>query len=170
MAGGGALGQIFGNRPQYQNVQDPNAKNSAFYQLSQIYPGLKSQIGQQSSDIGSELSGQIPLDIQQNIKDSSAAWGLESGMPGSGAQSNLNLADLGLTSLQEQQQGMSNYANFVPALQSMFTLNPEQTAGLDQAENAPDPRAAGLESILSKLGGSLLGAGTSLGGAALHAV
>ena len=170
------MGQIYGQRPQYENVQDPTGKNSAFYQLSQLYPNLGSQIksgsnvlGNEFNITGQELNGQLPLDVQQQIKDAGAAWGLNTGMPGSGAANDFTLADFGINSLQEQQQGFqnasqsfANYSNFLPTLQSLFTLNPEMTAQLDQAEAAPDPRAAGLEHELSGIGGSLLGGVTKL--------
>jgi hypothetical protein len=169
------LKAIFGARPNYSNVQsqltNPTGPNTAYSQFAGIYPNLSTNIGQIGSNITSELGGQLPTDVTGQIKDQGAAWGLSTGMPGSGAADNYTLEDLGLTSLNEQQQGFSNYLNFAPSLQSMFTMGPGATTdilgGMDLNAAAPNPAAAGLEDYLSGLGGDILGAGATIGA---HAV
>jgi hypothetical protein len=165
------LNQSFGSMPNYGNILHPTSKNSPFYQLSQIYPNLSNATNAAGNDITSELQGKLPTDVQQNIKDYGAAWGLESGMPGSGASNNLTLADLGLNSLGVENQGISNYSNFAPTLQSMFTLSPDQTASIDQGVAAPNPSMAGLTSeitaLLGTLGGKVSGGGGGGGAGSL---
>jgi len=169
------LQAIFGNRPNYSNVSsqlsNPTGPNTAYSQFAGIYPNLSQNINQIGSNITSELAGQLPTDVTGQIKDQGAAWGLQTGMPGSGAADNYTLESLGLTSLGEQQQGLSQYLNFAPATQGMFTDTPGATtdilAGLDMNAAAPNPAAAGLEQYLSGLGGDILGAGSRIGAAAI---
>lgn len=161
------LSQIFGSRPRLGNITNPTSQGSAYWQLGQIYPNLSQTVGTAAGNINQELQGQLPTDVANQIKDQGAAWGLQTGMPGSGAAANYTLEDLGMTSLQEQQQGLANYLNFAPALQSMFTLNPEGVAAVDVEQAAPKPEAAGLEGYLAGFGGDLLGAGSRLGAQAL---
>lgn len=157
--------RVFGTKPDLSNLTNPTAgpqgsePGSSYWQLGQIYPNLSQGINTAAGNINSELAGQLPADVLGTIKDQGAAWGLNTGMPGSGAADNYTLEDLGLTSLQEQQQGLSNYLNFAPALQSMFALNPEQLAAVDVGNAAPDPRTAGMEKIFSGIGGEALGVG-----------
>jgi hypothetical protein len=157
MPKGSFLGAIFGNRPQYQNVTNPTAPGSAWSQLEKVYPNLSSQVNTIGGNISSELSGQLPKSVSDEIVNLGSLYGLNTGMPGSGAQSNYTAENLGLDILQLEQQGLSDYSHFAPSLQGMFTLNPEQTAQIDQAQAAPDPRAAGLEDYLSGLGGEIFG-------------
>jgi hypothetical protein len=155
--------RVFGTKPSFANLTNPTIgpqgsnPGSSYWQLGQIYPNLSQSIGTAAGNIQSQLSGQLPADVTADIKNQGAAWGLQTGMPGSGAADNYTLEDFGLTSLQEQQQGLANYLNFAPALQSMFTLNPEQLSAVDVGNAAPDPRTAGMEKIFSGIGGDLLG-------------
>lgn len=162
MAGGGVFGQIFGNRPQYNNVVNPTSAGSAFSQLGQIYPNLSKQINTESANIGSELSGELPKSVSDEVVNLGSLYGLNTGMPGSGAANNFTAEQFGLDSLGLEQQGLSDYSKFVPSLQGMFTLNPEGTAAIDQAQAAPDPRAAGLEQWLASMGGEVAGGLTKL--------
>ena len=151
----------YGTKPNYGNIQslinNPKGKESAFNQLQMLYPQLSSQVGQIGTNISQELQGQLPTDVTNQIKDQGAAWGLNTGMPGSGAEGNYTLENLGLNSLQEQQQGMSNYLNFVPALQSQFSFTQPETADVLQALDvnaaAPNPDTAALnKEMMSQMG------------------
>lgn len=154
MAGIG--GNVFGSSPNYGNVTNPLAMTSAFSQLKKLYPGLSQTTGLAESDLSSELAGSVPQDVQSQIKDAGAQWGLQTGMPGSGAAGNYTLEQLGLNSMQEQQQGFNNYLSFVPALQQHFTESPEQVASTDTAQSAPNPASAGAANLGTEIGGGVL--------------
>jgi hypothetical protein len=146
-----SLSELFGTKPNYSNItnmlSNPTGPNTAYQQFAGVYPNLSQSIGTAAGNIQSQMQGQLPSDVTADIKDQGAAWGLQTGMPGSGAEGNYTLEDLGLTSLQEQQQGLSNYLNFAPALQSMFTFGPSATtdilSGVDVNNAAPNPDVVG---------------------------
>lgn len=148
----------YGTKPNYANIQglltNPLGGQTPYGQLGKINPEQGQEINTASQNILSELQGNVPQDAQNQIKDAGAAWGLQTGMPGSGAAGNYTLEDLGLNSMQEQQTGLSNYLNFSPALQSQFTMNPGQTADTMQAidvnEAAPNPDTAALANEMFK--------------------
>lgn len=163
------LSQIFGQKPNLSNVTNPTAPGSAYSQMSMIYPNLSSTINTAAGNINDELQGKVPADVQQQIQNAGAAWGINSGMPGSGAAGNVSLEDLGLTSLQQQQQGLGNYLNFGTGLQSQFTLNPEQTAQTDILNSGPNPSMAGLNNIIAEIMGEGGGIFAGLAGKGLSA-
>lgn len=118
---------------------------STYQQLMDIVPRAAGLAGQDASLIGQQMSGVMPADVTNQVKNYGAMWGVGSGMPGSGMSQNLTLTDLGLTSMQEQQTGQSNYLNFISGLGSQMN-SPEMLTGI--AENnatmaaAPNPTAA----------------------------
>jgi len=61
--------------------------------------------------------GEIPQDIQDSVLRSGAARNLALGVPGTTFGANLTLRDLGLTSMQAQQQGLTN----MTALAGLFS-------------------------------------------------
>lgn len=104
--------------------------------LAKAIPGYQAINNQASSVIQSELSGQIPQDVQEQIQQSSNAAATAGGYGNSGLGRNATARDLGLTSLNLTQQGLSSAQSWmknvasmgVPALfnpSSMF-LTPEQ--------------------------------------------
>jgi hypothetical protein len=145
---GGFLGSMFGSSPKLNSIQSP------YQQVQTIYPNLSGLTTGAGNLAGSLLKGQLPSDVAENVKNQGAAWGLTSGA-GSGAGTvggNLTLKDLGLSSLGEEQQGFSDYLNFLSGVGSE-TLTPTFQAQMREAEAQPDPRYAGIE----KLGTSILG-------------
>lgn len=122
-----------------------------------------------SGNIASETAGQLPKDVQDAIQNSAAARSLGTGTGGGGMGRNLVARDLGLTSLQLTQQGLSSaeswlrtanamYAPSMLNLTSMF-VSPEQQAAFDVQERnyqfqrewmksqvaaMPDPVLAGI--------------------------
>jgi hypothetical protein len=129
-------------------LANPTGPNTAYSQEQMLYPQLSQTNNQIGQNILSEVQGQLPADVTSQIKNQGAAWGLSTGMPGSGAAGDFTLENLGLNSLQEMQQGQSNYLNFAPALQSMYGFNPGQTAdileGVDVNAAAPNPQTVGF--------------------------
>jgi len=155
--------------------------------LQLVIPGYNNITTGVASNINSLLNGQIPADVQQQIQSSDAAKALTGGFGGSGIAGNLTARDLGLTSLNLTQSGISSAQSWLstmaninePAmfnLSSMF-LNPNQVAGFDAGQsqlqyqselnqynqpNAAQMIGGGLES-LGGLGLGLLAGSGNLG-------
>lgn len=112
--------------------------------LSSVIPNFQQITGGISKNIAAEVAGQIPKDVQQQITQNSAARALTGGFSGSGMHGNLLARDLGLTSLQLTQQGLSSaeswlktagmlYEPGIVNVQSMF-ITPQQQAAFDVNE------------------------------------
>ncbi|MBU6231539.1 hypothetical protein KGP36_02625 [Patescibacteria group bacterium] len=80
--------------------------------LQQAIPGYSSMVQTATGNIASELKGQIPTDVAQQVQNSDAARALGGGYGGSGAHGDLVARDLGLTSLNLTQQGLSSFENW----------------------------------------------------------
>lgn len=119
---------------------------SPYRDLSGVFPNLSGTNAAVSRDILSKLSGTLSPQTQAAIHDAGAAWGLSSGVPGSGIQENRTLRDIGLTSEQQQQQGLQDYASLVPVISGTQTVSPnlqtEIAATNAQFAAAPDPTQA----------------------------
>ncbi len=156
----GPLGFFFGSKPKVPTLQkvDPNAvqQQGISADLSQLPDAekLSSQVNQFSLDellkasqfavpgglakagenINAQLSGQLsPEDTQATIRNATAAGYGRGFSFGSGSIGrNLVLRDLGLSTLSQQQQGLTNFMNLSSAFRpqqlsptSMF-LTPQQ--------------------------------------------
>lgn len=86
--------------------------------LSAIAPEWQSIQSKQAGLIQSELAGEVPQDVQDFIQRSSASRSLAGGYGQSGMAGNLNLRDLGLTSLQQTEKGFSHAQQWMQAAQS----------------------------------------------------
>lgn len=113
--------------------------------LQSIIPGYSGMVSSATSNIASELQGQVPNDVSAQVQDSAAAKALGGGYGGSGAHGDLVARDLGLTSLNLTQQGLSSFeswtqmsdALYAPSqinVQSMF-VTPQQQASFDNQQN-----------------------------------
>lgn len=144
------------------NVAPVNLPNPSAALAAQI-PGLSGLNNQLSGVIGSELSGELSPSTMNLLKDASASAGVAGGYSGSGFQANNALANLGLTSEQVQQKGVSDYNSVIPTISGTQTLSPqlEYEANLQNAVSAaaPNPAAAAqkeqqlLQNYLSELEG-----------------
>lgn len=113
--------------------------------LEQAIPGYSNIAKTISSNIASEVSGQIPSDVQQQLQDSTAAQALAGGYGGSGAHGNLVARDLGLTSLNLTQQGLSSMESWTKTAASIYEpsmisvgsmfITPQQQASFDVSQN-----------------------------------
>ncbi len=152
------LPSIFGSKPNYGSVQSP------YQQVTATNPNTVTNTNLASGNITSYLSGLLPPDVMNQIKNAGAAWGANSGLPGSGAAGNVSLESLGLNSLSEMQQGQSDYLNFVTGLGSQMMPVSEQVNAANAAA-APDPGAAGLWNtgmgIIGTIAGGELSGGSS---------
>jgi hypothetical protein len=127
---------------------------STYEQISGITPQLSSLTNQNANLIGQQMKGVLPTDVIKKIQDMAASWGVSSGMPGSGLSQNLSLRDLGLTSLQEQQTGQTNYLNTLSGL-GQQQLDPGLLTSLSQSNAtlaaAPNPQAAADQQMMDYL-------------------
>jgi hypothetical protein len=158
MSTGGGGSSIFGSVPAQLPMPNP------YKDLSAVYPNLSGTNAQASAAILSKLKGQLSPDTVSAINDAAARFGVASGMPGSGLAHNRTLRDLGLTSEQEQQQGLADYASLIPAISGTQTVRPETQFGINETNSinaaAPNPTAANtyaqslFDKYLKMLGGS----------------
>lgn len=84
------------------NLQGQQAANAG------RIPGEQGLETQSSGMIGQELAGQLPQDVITQLQQQAAERGIATGSPGSDNSNAAYLRALGLTSLQEQQQGQQN--------------------------------------------------------------
>lgn len=179
---------IAGNQAAMPQLQELAAGMNQF-NAKQIRAALDFQLPgltQQAIDvIGSQLRGEVPMDVQQLIQNRSAAWAFDRGVQGGTIQRNVALRDLGLTSIGQQQQGLSNFGALAQRLapqqfdvSSMF-FSPQQRLAFDVNERdsqfkrqfaanqiaaAPDPFAQAMtqaiindEQAIMELVGSVVG-------------
>jgi hypothetical protein len=126
---------------------------------------LPGQREQATQNVLAQLRGEIPTDVAQQIGRTSAAQGFNLGVQGSQLGRNLTARDLGLTSLQIQQQGLQNMAGLAQLttptpfkLQDMF-FSPEQRLTFEQNERnarfSRDVLAAGVAAAPSRMQASM---------------
>jgi len=149
--------------------------------LEKIAPGTRDIIQQQVANLQAGLRGELPADVQRAITDRAAARSVQGGFGGSQFARNLELRDLGLTSLQridtamgQSAQALSQYASMTPrsSVGSMFLTptqrvnlaigerNAEYARDLAAAEEAArkDPVISGVVQGAAKVAGSAIGA------------
>jgi hypothetical protein len=188
-----AIGNNISQLPQAESLVS-SANQFSSEQITQMLqaaiPGYSNMTQTASSDIQSELSGQIPSDVSQAVTESGAAKSMSGGYGGSGMNRNLVARDLGLTSLALTQQGLSSaeswikmsdqlYSPSMMNVSSMF-VTPAQQASFDVEERntqvqqqwlqnqisaMPDPVLAGIKSTIDSFTKSFLGGmGGGMGG------
>ena len=103
--------------------------DTALAVLERIAPGTQQVIQQQVANLQAGLRGELPADVQRAITDRAAARSVGGGFGGSQFGRNLELRDLGLTSLQridtamgQSAQALQQYSSMVPrtSVSSMF--------------------------------------------------
>jgi hypothetical protein len=146
-------------------------------------PGYEQMMGKGGENINALLRGELPKDVQEQIQNLGAARGLAGGLAGQIGRS-ATLRDLGLTSLQDTQQGLDSAMRWITMAKqtataplydasSMF-LSPSQRLGVDltqqqqayqvalmkaQVAAQPDPTQAALSNWFTQVGGGLMGLG-----------
>lgn len=152
--------------------------------LKVAIPGYDDMVAKGTSLIGAWMNGELPADVVAQIRRNAAERSGAGGYGGTGMGRNLEARDLGLTSLQLTQQGLSSAERWMAGLKnlsvpqafdvtSMF-LSPSQRLNAAQgnvtgqfnrdlmAANvaaAPDPMMSAIGNVLSQIGGSFFGAG-----------
>ena len=119
---------------------------SSDLQLRRAIPGYDQLVQQASKNIGSALKGELPSDVSSQVMRSAAGRALAGGYAGAGVGRALTARDLGLTSLQLQNQGLAQAQNFIQqqrafgmvqpfSVSSMF-ITPAQRIGAIQEQQA----------------------------------
>lgn len=152
------------------------------------YANIKSSI---ANNIGSMVRGEIPQSVQDQVQLNDAAKAIGGGFAGSGMHSDLVARDLGLTSLNLTQQGLSSAESWMKTIEagspimnvaSMFITPGQQfDATMKNAENAwgvqwmknqisamGDPLMTSIGSFLGSIGDAAASfwSGGMIGGAA----
>jgi len=157
-SGAGAFGAV----PGQLGLPDP-AKD-----LGAQVPNLSGLNSAASGDILSLLSGELSPDVQAQIQDAAARFGVTSGMPGSGLVSNRTARDFGLTSMQLKQQGLAALNPYLAQTASTQVLNPAlktsiaETNALNAAAPDPTKAASYAKSLFDQYLASTQGRGTQV--------
>lgn len=145
-----------GNLPGFENTAsnlNPFNEQQLLSQYNMAIPNYAALTSTASGNAQSELGGQVPQDVINLLTQQSAERGITTGMPSSPNSNAAYLRALGLTSIGQEQTGMSNLHQlttdaphaplFNPA--SMF-VTPEQEQEAQYMANvlgsAPHPAAA----------------------------
>jgi hypothetical protein len=114
-----------------------------------------------TGNVGQELQGDVPADVQRNLQTAAAERGVTTGQGANSQNDNASyLQALGLTSIGQMQTGMQGFNQLYqdtptgPAFNpSSMLVTPEQQQAAQLAANqeaaAPDPQAAGLLNTFS---------------------
>ena len=140
----GAIGQNIANLPGAEKLASSvNTFNQQQLEsmLETAIPGYQAIKAKVGKNISSQLSGEIPQDVQDFIQRKAAAKSFSSGFGGSGMAANLTARDLGLTSLQLTQEGLDSATRWISSaavaprfdVSSMF-ITPQQRIGFAQQE------------------------------------
>ena len=158
-------------------------------QLRRAIPGYDQLIAQAGKNIGASLRGEVSQDVQSQLQRSAAGRALGGGFGGgSGMGRALSARDLGLTSMQIQNQGLAQAQNFIQqqrtfgmaqpfSISSMFITPGQRIGAMQQQQSAqynrdmtaaqvaamPDPTMAAFGSAISQAGGFAGGAYTQRG-------
>jgi hypothetical protein len=99
----------------YQQAPRLNQFNMTQLQrlLNQALPGYQDLVGTMTRNTQALLRGEIPQDVQDQIRTAGAETSMRGGFAGSEAARTLTARDLGLTSLQLEQQGETQAGNLI---------------------------------------------------------
>jgi hypothetical protein len=165
-----AAQSVSGNRQNLGNIAnltmgaDSISASGAALPFDMNLPDYQGMLQTATGNTQQELSGQVPQDVQNLLAQQSAERGVATGeAPGSPNTNAAYLQALGLTSLGQQQTGMSNFdtlfgmtptgAAYNPAASFVTPAQQQDAAQAAQtAQAAPNPTASGLfSSIMSMI-------------------
>lgn len=113
--------------------------------LRKATPNYNELLASLTGNFLSNLSGQLPMDVQNQIMDAANARAYAGGYGGSGLGRNLTLRDLGLNSLQRQDVGANQLMQFLPIQSRTTTVDPALQSQINEfnsiAASRPDPTA-----------------------------
>ena len=153
-------------------------------QLRRAIPGYDQLVQQAGKNISASLKGELPADVQQQIQRSTAGRALAGGFGGgTGFGRALTARDLGLTSLQLQNQGLAQAQNFIQqqrafgmvqpfSVSSMFITPAQRIGAIQQQQSAmygrdltaaqvaaaPSPMQQAAQTAITNFGGVAGGA------------
>lgn len=120
----------------------PNPYQDLQRHLTNLGP-LNNQAG---ADILGNLNGQLSPETMARIQDASAAFGISSGMPGSGLARSRTARDLGLATQDLQARGVQQYNQTIPTISGTQTVSPGLQSEIASRNAtfaaAPNPAAA----------------------------
>lgn len=87
--------------------------------IAGLGPDYARQMGAATSVIDNQLAGRLDDSVLNQISDRAAARGFSMGTPGSGFTRNLELRDVGLTSMQQTEKGLASLNSFWTMRQSL---------------------------------------------------
>lgn len=111
--------------------------------LERMLPGYGAMRNKVTENIGSYLRGEIPIDVQRGIERRAAEKGISTGTAGSQFDEFGELRNLGITSLELQQQGLNAAGRWLESIASrtptfnitsMF-ISPQERIAVKQQEN-----------------------------------
>lgn len=147
LAGGGSrISTTPSPRTAFGTVPGPiNVPSSVFSQLASNIPGFSASTSGTGNVINSQLAGTVSPATMNALKTAAAQFGVASGMPGSGLETNQLFGNIAGFSEGQQQKGVQNYLSEVGALGRTMTdpgLAAEISARNADLAAAPDPRLA----------------------------
>ena len=169
----GNLGSLYGLS---QGVGAASGAGAAA-QYSSLLPGLSGYLGQAGGNVATELSGQLPQDVINQIEQAGAERGVATGSPGSPNSNAAMLKALGLTSLGLEEQGATDLSRLIGETPTGPAFNPasmlvtpeqQQQAAAANAiyKSAPDPYAAAMANLAASqygVPGATKGGGYTIG-------
>ena len=159
---------------QLANETNAASTRTILANLERTMPGF---FGQAKENIGAQLRGEVPDDVSRFVQQVSAESGLNLGVGGGGLGRNLTGRDLGLTSMQIQQQGLLNFQGlsqpflqsamsptsmfFSPSQRLAHSINERDNAFQvdllrSQVKAAPDPGLRGLHDTAMEILGMVV--------------
>lgn len=149
-------GSTGGNRAAYGSIPvlptTGQLTGSQMNILNSAIPNFSGLTSTASSIISDALSGRVPADVQNLVRDKAAEQAVAAGMPGASAGTlfgNRELRDFGLTSIGQQQRGFQDLLSLLQGVSG--TVAPTFGQAQEQENTraifaaAPDPAAAFAE-------------------------
>jgi len=129
--------------------------------LKSVIPGFSGMTATATSNIASMLKGEIPEDVSQAAMRADAAKSLGGGYAGSGMHGDLVARDLGLTSLQLTQQGLTSAESWMSGMAKLYEpgmmnvssmfITPQQQAAFDTEQTQAQFQRSWMQSQISAL-------------------
>lgn len=154
-ASGGMLGGIFGT------PMSPLKPPTQMQQAEKFDPNAQSQTDAASRYVTNMQAGLLSPDVMRSIENAGATWGVNMGMPGSGAATDVSLESLGLSSMQAQEQGFNDYMKFLgfgSTMEDPSGMQAQLALQNDVFAHAPDPILSGINNEIMQMGGIAMGA------------
>ena len=146
-AGPRGYSPIYGGVPQLPGTGQVSSNVSNI--LNTAIPGYSGLTRTASSSIADAMAGKLPQDVQDVIQNNAAEQAVLGGMPGSSRINgtlfgNKSLRDLGVTSLQQKQQGLNDFLSLLRGVSG--TVAPTYGQAQEQLDQQSGFQAAPIPS------------------------